>query len=529
MANFRLFSNRKAAAVRRNVPKATAKNLAGGPAYAFTPKHALAQLATTGTFNNTFYADAREQLDAVSLLADEVDNEFLAKTAVYARQSAFMKDMPAALLTLLSSREPALAAKVFARVVDNGRMLRTTFQMIRSGQFGRRGLGSGLRRLFADWINNASVGALLSASIGKDPALADIIRMARPTPSTDERRALYGWLIGRDVPHALLPAEVRDLLEYRQATTDKAQAVIAARTRARWDLLASHALGPRTWRELVRSMAPQALRMNLATIARQGLFEDRGFAHEVARKLDGQDTAGQFPYQYYVAYKTAAKDIPAVVREALHRKAEQACESVPRFDLPPLVCVDVSGSMTWAPVTGRRGANDSVVRCIDAAAVFAAAILRSNPDAVVLPFDTRAYTPNVDPGDTITTIAERLARYGGGGTDCSVALRYATTHLAKRRFGGAIIVSDNESWVGRGRYGGTATLEAWEQFKAQQRRQNVDAKLVCIDITPNTTTQALDCEDILNVGGFSNEVFRVASAFLSGNGRFVDAIDAVEL
>lgn len=529
MVNFRLFSNRKGAAAQRNVPQVNTVNAAGGVAYAFDAKHALAQLASTGTFNNTFYTNASEQLDAVARLADEVDNEFLAKTAVYARQSASMKDMPAALLVLLSTRQPELASKIFSRVVDNGRLLRTTFQMIRSGQFGRRGLGSGLRRLFAEWINNASVGALLSASIGKDPALSDIIRMARPTPSNDERRALYGWLIGRDVPEALLPREVRDLIEFRQATTDESQAVIASRTRARWDLLASHALGPKTWRELARSMAPQALRMNLATLARHGQFESADFAREIAAKLDAQDTAGQFPYQYYVAYKTAGKTIPAVVREALHRKAEQACSQVPKFDVPPLVCVDVSGSMTWAAVTGRGGANDSVVRCIDAAAVFAAAILRSNPDAVVLPFDTQAYTPNVDGGDTITTIAAELAKFGGGGTDCSVALRYATAHLAKRRFGGAILISDNESWIGTGRYGGTATLEAWEQFKAQQRRIGTDPKLVCIDITPNTTTQALDREDILNVGGFGNEVFRVASTFLSGNGRFVDAIEAVEL
>ena len=40
-----------------------------------------------------------------------------------------MKDMPAALLVVLSKRDPALFRQVFDRVVDNGRMLRTLLQM----------------------------------------------------------------------------------------------------------------------------------------------------------------------------------------------------------------------------------------------------------------------------------------------------------------------------------------------------------------------------------------------------------------
>ncbi len=61
--------------------------------------------------------------------------------------------MPAALLVILSKRDTELLHQVFDRVVDNGRVLRTMFQMIRSGQFGRagkpeKGLSSSLQRAF---------------------------------------------------------------------------------------------------------------------------------------------------------------------------------------------------------------------------------------------------------------------------------------------------------------------------------------------------------------------------------------------
>jgi 60 kDa SS-A/Ro ribonucleoprotein len=74
------------------------------------------------------------------------------------------------------------------------------------------------------------------------------------------------------------------------------------------------------------------------------------------------------------------------------------------------------------------------MRCVDVAALFAAAILRRNPDSVVIPFDTSAYDAKVDAGDTLLSLAERLAKYGGGGTNCSLPLAAANAKYANRRF-----------------------------------------------------------------------------------------------
>jgi hypothetical protein len=57
---------------------------------------------------------------------------FLAKLAIYARERAYMKDMPVALLVVLSKRDTTLMHRVFDRVVDNGRVMGTMSQMIRS-------------------------------------------------------------------------------------------------------------------------------------------------------------------------------------------------------------------------------------------------------------------------------------------------------------------------------------------------------------------------------------------------------------
>lgn len=108
---------------------------------------------------------------------------------------------------------------------------------------------------------------------------------------------------------------------------------------------------------------------------------------------------------------------------------------------------------------------------------------------------------------------------------------------AKRAKGDLVIyVSDNESWIdsapATSSYGfggrGTATMQAWNQFKAR----NKNAKLVCINLTPNGTTQAGDRDDILNVGCFSDIVFEVIAKFVElGNNKdlWIKTIESVKI
>lgn len=549
MANKNLFSS-----VKSMLPRANSTNEAGGAAYKLSPKYALAQLAATGCFNGVYYARAEDQLKTLKQLIDQVDdNVYLAKLAVYARERAYMKDMPAALLVVLSTRDTKLMHSVFDRVVDNGRVLRTMFQMIRSGQFGRKGLSSSLQRAFQRWLNDASVGKLLSASIGNDPSLRDVLRMARPTPRDDERRALFGWLTDKEVEKWApagkndLPAQVQALDAFRRAETAEAQALIAGDLSVRWDLLADAAKGPLVWKAIARQMGPQALRMNLNTLMRHEVLgngkQDRTMVDYVAQRLANADDirrSRQFPYQFLAAYLNASSDVPQKIRAALSKAAEIACGNVPELPGPVVIGLDTSGSMS-CPVSGWRGRGaSSKMRCVDVAALFAAAVLRRNPDSVVVPFDTKAYNVKFDPQDTILSLAERLAKYGGGGTDCSIPLREANARYRKRQFAGVVLVSDTESWVNGGRrygygaYGSTGVMTEWQQFvKNQLKLSGHDApapKLVCIDLQPYTTSQAPERDDILNIGGFSDAVFNVVASFLSDDaGRFVREVESVKL
>ncbi|MEQ1671383.1 MAG: RNA-binding protein, partial [Hyphomicrobium sp.] len=74
-------------------------------------------------------------------------------------------------------------------------------------------------------------------------------------------------------------------------------------------------------------------------------------------------------------------------------------------------------------------------------------------------------------------------------------------------------ISDNQSWMDAKSAAATGLMIEWTKLKARCP----NAKLVCIDIQPYGTTQAVERDDILNVGGFSDAVFEVVAAFAQGS------------
>ena len=113
-----------------------------------------------------------------------------------------------------------------------------------------------------------------------------------------------------------------------------------------------------------------------------------------------------FPYQLLSAFKAAeANDgIPREITEALQDAMEIATENVPAIDGKVWIFPDISGSMHSA-VTGYRKGSTSTVRCLDVAALVAAAILRKNPTAEIIPFSDHVVKARLNPRDSVMTNA----------------------------------------------------------------------------------------------------------------------------
>lgn len=522
MSNTKIFAS---ASTGARTKAADTVNSAGGRAYALSTKAALAQMALTGVFNDTFYTKAEDQLAQVKKLAAQVDNEFLAKLAVYARQNGFMKDTPAYFAALLAHRDVQLLAKVFDRVVDNGKMLRNFVQVIRSGQAGRKSLGNRPKKLVANWIRNASDYQLLAASVGNEPSLADVIKLCHVSAKDERQDAMFKYLLGREVENKqMLPDSVQALDVLRKG------GAVDSLPNVPFELLTSLNLSDADWESIARNATWQQTRMNLNTFARHGVFKNPKMVDLVAHRLQNRELIAKakvMPYQLLVAYLNADQSLPMKIKVALQFALEYATENVPSFDESVALLVDTSGSMS-NPVTGHRVGATSKVRYIDVASLMASAVLRRNPETYVVPFDTKVHAASLNPMDSIVTNAKKLASYGGGGTACGKALAHLNETGSKAKV--VMFISDNESWADNHYYRSDRTVVADEWAKYKKRVK--DAKLVCIDITPNTTSQASTRADSLNVGGFSDSVFDVVAKFAQGKttgDHLVREIEAIEL
>jgi len=502
MALKRLFASGKA-------PAANTNNEAGGRAYAFSPEHALAQYAVTGTMHNTFYASAEQQLDAILALAAMVSPAFVAKTAVYTRERGFMKDVPALLVAHLAKRDVQAMKQVFPRVVDNARMLRNFVQIVRSGVVGRRSLGSAPKRAAQAWFAGRTPEVIFRGSLGAQPSMADVIKLVRPSPKNAAgekdavREALYGYLVGKRVDEEKLPPIVRAFEAFKKGGGRLPDVP--------FEMLTALELSKDDWASIARFMSWTQTRMNLNTLLRKGVFEDTALVTLVAERLRDREAilrARAFPYQLLAAWRAAGAEMPGAIRDALQDALEIATENVPSVQGKVVVCPDVSGSMQSA-ITGHRGSATTAVRCVDAAALVAASLLRRNPGAEVLAFsdDVVKMPRPLNPRDSVMTNAQLLASLPSGGTACSAPLRHLNERGATADL--VVYVSDNQSWADFSRKGapaytrGTVMAEEWERFRAR----NPQARLVLIDLQPYASTQVAERDDVLNVGGFSDTVF----------------------
>lgn len=499
----------------KSVPATNAVNEAGGVAYARTPEMELAQLAVTGCFGNTFYTKAEDQLKRILDLANKCSPEWVAKVAVYSRQQGLLKDMPAVLCAILATKNTGLLKAVWSRCINDVKMLRNFVQVIRSGVTGRKSFGNAPRNLIRKYFDSRTAEQIFRASLGSNPSIGDIIKLVHPKPKDEATSMTYAYLTGKEVAaRGVLPQVLQDYLAFREDQTRPIPDL-------NFQFLSSLPLTKAQWTQLCRTSSWTTLRMNLNTFQRHGVFEDAKVVKEVIARLTNEDEiakAKPMPWQLYAAYVNMSDDIPQGVRLALARAADLSLGNIP--DLPDnlVIGVDTSGSMQGV-ITGHRGA-PSKVKCVDVAALFASAMVAKCPTARVIPFDT-TYRRGFKTLGSIVDTAKALSEFGGGGTHCHIPIQESVG----KKVDAIVIISDNESWGIHG-YRGSPSMEAWRQVQ----QTNPNAKLVCIDITPSRTTQVVDEQNVLNIGGFSDAVFDVLGKFLNGSAKtWMESINAISL
>lgn len=352
----------------------------------------FAQYAATGTFHGTYEAGDRPSLDFAHALAGEVSPELVAKTAVWCRVNARMTDMPAFLVAHLASRDTDVMSRVFARVIDDGRMLRSFVQIVRSGVTGRRSFGSAPKRALRSWFADRSPEVIFRQSIGQSPSMSDVIKMVRPPPRNDKgeadavREALYGYLIGKSVNVENLPLLARAFDAWKRGEGPLPDVP--------FEMLTCLPLRAEHWKELAKKMPLHELRQKLETLLHYGVFADPDVVESVATRIQDRDMIRRTnakPLPLLAALHNVSAEMPAAIVKALARAVDHAIDNLPEIPGRVVVRTDTSGSM--------ESSFDNKLRCVHVADLIALAVRRRSElasdaetaDVVVVVSDNHSY------------------------------------------------------------------------------------------------------------------------------------------
>jgi 60 kDa SS-A/Ro ribonucleoprotein len=169
-------------------------------------------------------------------------------------------------------------------------------------------------------------------------------------------------------------------------------------------------------------------------------------------------------------------------------------------------------------------ARQTKTRYIDIAGIFAGALLKSNPRALVLPFEHKVVSVKLSARDSLITTAGHLAKIGGGGTAVSAPISHLIDHKVK--VDTFIGITDNIEWA-TDQSGRLGFLPTWNEYKDKIAPQ---AQAFLITIAPYRHAVApQDAPDIHTIYGWSDSVLTYIALTLRGLAGQVESVRAIEI
>lgn len=489
----------------------------GAVGHVLDKKTQLYSMAVTGLLSGTFYEGEADQMSRLKTLAFEVsqaDPEWVRGFLPFLRNEANMRSAPVVIAceyVRANSGNPTaqcrqVVAKACQRADEPGEILAywtsTYGKKIPSAI--KKGLADACVRLYTEYtaqkysgVNNGSF------------AMADVINLVHPKPTTPEQSALFTYILDERHGHKVSDLELLPAIAERKALLAMPESDRMANldkiTEARWtwETTSSWVPGGMTaevWEALIPTMGYMALLRNLRN------FETAGVSFTASQKVCA--TLGnpeiiaksrQFPYRFYQAWKNSGTvTYGAAIEEGLNRSTQ----NIPKLSGRTLVLVDASGSMNgggWGYSSEKSNISPS-----EKAGVFAAA-LRAKSDCDIVSFGTNSLdiTDKFN-GVSILRAIDVVNKNWGLGHSTNIA---GAINQHYKNHDRVIILTDLQA--SSTRYGGYSEMD-----------YKVDCPIYAWDLTGNTTAMIdPDGAGTYMMSGFTDADFKKIPNIEAGNAQ----------
>lgn len=452
-------------------PTSRTTNRAGGQAYSQTNELKLASLLLTSFLKNQFYRSGKESQKEIVDLVAEVDPEFAAKAAIYARNEFGMRSVSHVVAGELAERVKGQKwAKSFYKNVAFRPDDVTEILSYVNGK-PTHAMSKGLRAAL-EVFDEYQLGKYKGEN--KKIKLIDAVNIVH-AHSDGIAKLANGTL------------KAPETFETKLSAAGKKENKDEAKAEAWKELLENRKIGYLALVRNLRNIIDQA--PELIPTACELLTDE---------KLISKSKI--FPFQLAEAY-IQVKDLNREIARHLSRAVDISCKNVPRFDGNTLVVVDESWSMNGKPE--------------QIASVFAGVMCKAM-NADLMTFANSARWRSYNPDDSTLTIADNLT-FSMGGTNLGSIFPL----IGGKQYDRIFILSDMQTWLDN--YYGTPVKQGFAAYK----KVSPEVKLYTFDLAGYGDMQFPE-QNVFCLAGWSDKVFNVIEQLESGK-SLVKQINEVEL
>jgi hypothetical protein len=465
----------------------TVENLAGGEAFALSKKTELATLLLSNFCADQFYRSGNDSIERIKELSREVDPTFAAKAAIFARDKFNMRSTSHVVAAELANNAPGtpnLRRFFDAVVVRPDDMLEiASLASTETRSNGKAKLPRALKAGFKTAFNKFDAYQIAKYRGDKKGwSLVDLVNMVRPVPTETNEEAL----------HLLVTDKLRSTETWESKLSD-AGADTEKKSEAWAELLKENKLGY------------MALLRNLRNILQQAP-ESKDIACRRLLNKAAIKRSRVLPFRFYTAYKELQSITGASpVLKSLSEACDIALENVPKLERT-LVVLDDSASMSSPVASGNT-------TCLEAGAMFASALIKSN-DADLVMFNDHARYTTIDTGMSVLPMTEKIMSK----TECNGTDFNCIFPILNKAYDRIIILSDMQGWVGYN----TPT----KTFAAYKKRHACDPYIYSVDLRGYGTSQFPE-NKIATLSGFSDKMFDLMVMAEQDKQALVNEIEAV--
>lgn len=525
------------------------KNFMGEDAYVLSDKEALTSMVMTTFLAKSYYVSESELFDNILALAEKCGHEFVAKLALYARTKGNLRSVSHLLAAYVckGSEHPSWLKSFYEHIVvrpDDMSEILACYAKLRG--FGLSGgkvrqIPNAMKKGFGTVLSNLSPYQIDKYKMnGKCLSLVDIVNLIHPTPN-DKNREAYRRLMHGESLDGTYDSKI---LEKEMAATGQNASNDEELVLAKHDAIKSVLESGMPIMNLLRNLrnimlyAPDLIDEAIKQltshdkIVKSKLLPFRFMsAYDVIGKLDISDYATNVESDTKIKFESdLAKmsfsnldSLKTKVLKALEEAMNIACENVPELEGNCAVLIDHSGSVRgdcWGSSTVSPW---SSVQTAHIGNLFGSIMAFKQKDVYIGMFGDELISPTIDRSMGLLEFNKKTYAEGakcGGATENGLYTFLKHVIAEKKHIDNFIVFSDME--IGDGGEGGwDHTSRSGVHFKDlfnDFRKLNPNCLTVCCNIRAQSGTSVFNPNlKILNVSGWSNNIFDVISMYKSGN------------